>query len=219
MTGTAPSGAARRWTPGVARWQCECRVCPGSLDDTEHRLLSCPIAQHAFRWAQAVLQAAQLEYDGTAAQLWLYGGDRQLHDDRVVTTLRGAFYEVLPAAQARAEADGLEVRRTAMSEMMRARMLVEIGRDALYVSDDYRKGYGEQDKAARRPRTRGDVLVAWRGLAIEVTPGGQIVGDLPAAWKVGTRCSTRDLSPSNCDSSGEILSYSCVRVEPKRDIR
>ena len=47
----------------------------------------------------------------------------------------------------------------------------------------------------------------------------EIVGDLPAAWKVGTRCSTRDLSPSNCDSSGEILSYSCVRVEPKRDIR
>ena len=53
-----------------------------------------------------------------------------------------------------------------MVEMMRARiMLVEIDRDVLYISDDYRRSYGETERAARRPQTRTEALGVWRGLA------------------------------------------------------
>ena len=44
---------------------------------------------------------------------------------------------------------------------------VFVYRDALYVSEDYVAGYGEAEGAARRPRTKIDVIGAWRGLARE----------------------------------------------------
>ena len=47
------------------------------------------------------------------------------------------------------EADGPTTRIETMAEMMRARMLVEIDRDALYVSDEYQLGYGESETAAK----------------------------------------------------------------------
>ena len=67
----------------------------------------------------------------------------------------------------------------------------EIDRDALYISDEYQLGYGESETAAKRPKTRTEVLAAWRGLAIEVKPEGRIVGTLPIVRSIGTRCNTR----------------------------
>ena len=217
LTGTAPCGAARRWVPGVETWQCECKACPGHMDDTDHWTTTCPVAMCAFEWAQQVLWAAHLQYNGTAAQFWLYGGSKEIQDERVVSTLRGAFYEALPATRARVEADGPTARIETMAEMLRARTLVEIDRDALYVSDEYQLGYGESETAAKRPKTRTDVLTAWRGLAIEVEPEGRIVGTLPTIRSIGTRCNTGGVHPSNYDPNN-FLSRNCVHAETKRGI-
>ena len=97
-------------------------------------------------------------------------------------------------------------------------MLVEIDRDALYVSDEYQLGYGETKTAAKRPKTRIEVLTTWRGLAIEVESGGKIVGTLPTVRNIGIRCNTRGVYSSNYDSNEGILSRSCVHVETKRGI-
>ena len=69
------------------------------------------------------------------------------------------------------EADVPTIIAETMAEMMRARMLVEIDRDALYVSDEYQLGYGESETAAKRPKTRTEVLTAWRD-----------GGDSPLKW-------------------------------------
>ena len=115
------------------------------------------------------------------------------------------------------EADGPTARIETMAEMLRARTLVEIDRDALYVSDEYQLGYGESESAAKRPKTRTDVLTAWRGLAIEVEPEGRIVGTLPTIRSIGTRCNTRGVHPSNYDPNN-FLSRNCVHAETKRGI-
>ena len=70
--------------------------------------------------------------------------------------------------------------------MMHGRMMAEIGLDALYVSEQFIDGYGEGTKSARRPETREAVIAAWRGLAVESSEGGQIVGVLPAIKRGGS---------------------------------
>ena len=81
-------------------------------------------------------------YNGTLAQFWLYGRSKEIQDDQVVSTLRGAFYEVVLAARAWVEADGPDTRTETMAEMIHTRMLVEIDRRryTLYVSDEYQLG-------------------------------------------------------------------------------
>ena len=119
-------------------------------------------------------------------------------------------------------ADGPTTRIETIAEMMRARMLVEIDRDALYVSDEYQLGYGDSETAAKRPKTRTEVLTAWQGLAIEVEPEGRIVGTLPTVRScIGTMCrmcNTRGVHPGNYDPNNKFLSRSCVHAETKRGI-
>ena len=88
----------------------------------------------------------------------------------------------------------------------------EIHRDALYVSENYAAGYGEAEGAARRPRTKTEVIGAWRGLAREAPQGGgRLVGVLP--WR------TSDISCQDCGLSVGTFSCNCVRAEPKHGIR
>ena len=126
---------------------------------------------------------------------------------QLIRTFRFPFFDFSPrgtssdgtTTKERVEADGPTARIETMAEMLRARTLVEIDRDALYVSDEYQLSYGESEAAAKRPKTRTDVLTAWRGLAIEVEPKGRIVGTLPTIRSIGTRCNTGGVHPSNYD--------------------
>ena len=180
----------------------------------------CVLAREAWRWTTQVLVVVGLGYTGGSMAFWLYGGSKQLQEERVVTTLRGAFFEAMPAARQRADEDGALTHVGALADMMRARILTEIHRDALYVSEGYVAGYGEAEGVARRPRTKVEVIGAWRGLAREAPQGGgRLVGVLP--WRTsdischidrGTRC-------HGCGLSVGAFCHSCVRVEPKRDIR
>ena len=106
-----------------------------------------------------------------------------------------------------------------MAKLIRARMLVEINPDACYVNDEYRQGYGETETAAIWPTIWTKILKTWWGPAIEAESRGKIVGKLQIVRNVGTRHTTRAVYSSNYDSSEEILSRSCVHVDPKRGIR
>ena len=94
------------------------------------------------------------------------------------------------------EADDQDTRTETMAEMIRARMLVEIDWDALlthndsslYVSDEYQLGYGETETAAKRPKTRTDVLTACCGLATDVESGRRIVCTLPKVSRRNIGC-------------------------------
>ena len=70
------------------------------LDSVEHRLKDCVKAKNAWAWASAVLVGAGIAYLGKAAGFWLYGGTLDTHSERVVSVLRGAFFEAIrPARQ------------------------------------------------------------------------------------------------------------------------
>ena len=64
-------------------------------DSVEHRLKDCVMAKHAWAWASAVLVGAGIAYPGEAACLWLYGGTLDIHSERVVSVLMGAFFEAI----------------------------------------------------------------------------------------------------------------------------
>ena len=118
----------------------------------------------------------------------------------------------MPAARQRVDEEGALAHEGALADMMRARVLTEIHRDALYVSEGYVAGYGEAEGAARQPWTRAEVIGAWRGLAREAPQGGgRLVGVLP--WR------TSDISCQDCGLSVGTFSCNCVRAEPKHGIR
>ena len=136
--------------PGVEAWQCVCPLCGDVEDTVEHRMEVCVLAREAWRWTTQVLVAAGLGYTGGSMAFWLYGGSKQLQEERVVTTLRGAFFEAMPAAWQRVDEDGALTQVGVLADMMRARILTEIHRDALYVSEGYVAGYGEAEGAAQQ---------------------------------------------------------------------
>ena len=51
-----------------------------------------------------------------------------------------------------------------LTQMIRARMLTEIGRDIFYASDGFEWSYDARDKKMGRPEDKGAVLAMWRGL-------------------------------------------------------
>ena len=185
LTGTAFTAATMIGRPFVERWQCNCNFCDvDALDTMDHRIFECGLAQCAWAWARKVLDATSLQYDGTAAGLWLYGGSTSIHDERVVTTLRGAFFEALPAVQRRLGAGEEEVVETTLVQMIRARMLSEIQRDIFYVSDAFERSYDARDKKMGRPDDTKEVLAVWRGLVQHAIAGdGGLVGTLPPVGK------------------------------------
>ena len=98
----------------------------------------------------------------------------------VVTTLRGAFFEALPAVQRRPGAGEETVVSTTLVHMIRARMLSEIQRDIFYVSDAFERSYDARDRKMGRPEDRGAVLAVWRGLVQHASArDGGLVGVLP----------------------------------------
>ena len=155
--------------PNVERWQCTCGWCrlesgDEVLDDLDHQVFGCGIAEHTGRWAQRrVLMAAGLAYDGTAAGFWMYGGSRALQRERIVSVMRGAFFEALATVRRRVH-EGGDVTQDALSTMVRERVMVEAALDVFYVGDSYRQGFAEQGKTAGRPTDATEVLRAWRGL-------------------------------------------------------
>ena len=182
LTGTAFTAASMLGRPHVERWQCSCTFCieDDVLDTWDHRLTTCTLARHAWMWTQQVLGAASLPYTGTAANFWLYGGSPAIHDERVVTTLRGAFFEALPATQRRLTGRDVAVRAETLSEMLRARTLTEMQRDIFYVSADYERSYDARDKKMGRPEDEDDVLTEWRGFVQQAgMADAGLVGTLP----------------------------------------
>ena len=181
LTGTAFAAASMIGRPLVERWQCNCNFCDVDVLDTmDHRMFECDLAKCAWAWARQVLDAASLHYEGTAAGMWLYGGSTSIHDERVVTTLRGAFFEALPAVQRRLGAGEEAVVATTLGQMIRARMLSEIQRDIFYVSDVFERSYDARDRKMGRPEDRGAVLAVWRGLVQHASArDGGLVGVLP----------------------------------------
>ena len=181
LTGTAFAAASMIGRPLVERWQCNCNFCDVDVLDTmDHRMFECDLAKCAWAWARQVLDAASLHYEGTAAGMWLYGGSTSIHDERVVTTLRGAFFEALPAVQRRLGAGEEAVVATTLGQMIRARMLSEIQRDIFYVSDAFERSYDARDRKMGRPEDRGAVLAVWRGLVQHASArDGGLVGVLP----------------------------------------
>ena len=154
--------------PNVERWQCTCGWCrlesgDEVLDDLDHQVFGCGIAEHTWRWAQRVLMSAGLAYDGTAAGFWMYGGSRALQRERIVSVMRGAFFEALATVRRRVH-EGGDVTQDALSTMVRERVMVEAALDVFYVGDSYRQGFAEQGKTAGRPTDATEVLRAWRGL-------------------------------------------------------
>ena len=107
--------------------------------------------------------SAGLAYDGTAAGFWMYGGSRALQRERIVSVMRGAFFEALATVRRRVH-EGGDVTQDALSTMVRERVMVEAALDVFYVGDSYRQGFAEQGKTAGRPTNATEVLRAWRGL-------------------------------------------------------
>ena len=186
VTGLAHSPADELGRPYVERWQCECQHCcidPGVavLDDLDHQVFGCGSSAHAWLWAQQVLTTAGLQCPAGAGNFWLYGGSRDIHTERVVSVIRGAFFEALRPARRRMLED-VTAEPDILAVMIRERMLVEMSLDIFYLGDEYEQGYDARHQKAGRPASRGELLRGWRGL-VKATEADstKLIGTAPRA--------------------------------------
>ena len=87
-------------------WQFACLVCLSNgvpadecADTIAHRYGQCSLAAMAWAWTKRVLRVVGLDYFGTMSGFWLYGGSRELMKNRVVSVIRGAFFEAQHAVR------------------------------------------------------------------------------------------------------------------------
>ena len=88
----------------------------------------------AWAWAKRVLRAVGLEYFGTMSGFWLYGGSRELMKNRVVSVIRGAFFEAQQAIRWQMRQDGLKTPcDNVVALLTRQHMLWEMERDVFFL--------------------------------------------------------------------------------------
>jgi hypothetical protein len=111
----------------------------------------------------------------------LYGGSRDIHTERVVSVLRGAFFEALRPARRRLLED-VTAEPDTLAVMIRERMLVEMSLDIFYLGDEYEQGYDARHQKAGRPANRGELVREWRGL-VQATEADstKLIGTAPRA--------------------------------------
>ena len=187
-TGVAHVGASAVGWTGVEQWECVCTMCAiastdtddsALLDSVEHRLKDCVMAKHAWAWASAVLVGAGIAYPGEAAGFWLYGGTLDIHSERVVSVLRGAFFEAIRPARQQMAAQGAACPETVMADMMRERVAAEARLDVFYVSEAFERSYDAREKKAGRPETVAAVRAEWRGYVRAARASNEMVVVLP----------------------------------------
>ena len=120
--------------------------CAGALDQPT-------VDKHAWAWASAVLVGAGIAYPGEAAGFWLYGGTLDIHSERVVSVLRGVFFEAILPARQHMAAQGAACPETVMADMMRERVTAEARLDVFYVREAFERSYDAREKKAGRPET------------------------------------------------------------------
>ena len=166
--------SAMQWVGAVEAWQVACPVCLSNgvpadecADTIAHRYGQCSLAAMAWAWTKRVLRVVGLDYFGTMSGFWLYGGSRELMKNRVVSVIRGAFFEAQQAVRWRMRQDCLRTSDDmAVALLTRQHVIWEMERDVFFLSPDFAVGYDFRGARSGRPNSEVELYGVWGRLLV-----------------------------------------------------
>ena len=168
--------AAMQWVGSIEAWQVACPVCLSSgvhaderADTIAHRYGQCTFIMMAWVWAKRVIRVVGLEYFSTMSRFRLYGGSRELMKNRVVSVIRGAFFEVQQATRWQMRQDGLKTPDdNAVSLLTRQHIIWKMERGVFFLSPAFAAWYDFRGARSRRPSSEVELHKTW-GRLLEPT--------------------------------------------------